>query len=134
MKTTIQYPISNGLPSSDLPISQELANQLFTSEQIAAGERRFTITRGGDYGNVSAVSGLTISKSADRSKLSKYAPEHCMTECTIYGERTLSRVNQAGYEMQGYVSINGKTRRAFTSSLMFRLPDGTLICCAVLYV
>ena len=134
MKNTIQYPISNGLPSVDLPISQELANQLFTPEQIAAGQRRFTITRGGDYGNVSSVSGLAISRSSDRSKLSKYAPEHCMTECTIYGDRTLSRVSQSGYEMQGYVSIEGKSRRAFTSSLMFRLPDGTLISCAVLYV
>jgi hypothetical protein len=51
---------------------------------------------------------------------------------TIYGIRTLSNVKQGGYELEGYVSINGKKYSAFTSSQLFEI-DGKLIDVAVIH-
>lgn len=46
---------------------------------------------------------------------------------TLYGPRTLSRPQQASYHLEGQVSVGGKKRKAYTSSVMCRLPDGKLL-------
>jgi hypothetical protein len=45
---------------------------------------------------------------------------------TIYGMRTMSRPIQAGYQLEGSVSLGGRKYSAFTSSELFELPDGRL--------
>jgi hypothetical protein len=45
---------------------------------------------------------------------------------TLYGKRTLCRVKESDYKLEGIVSIKGVKRRAYTSSIMFELPDGRL--------
>lgn len=58
----------------------------------------------------------------------KYTNEYYTkcTEVTIYGRRTLSNLSQGGYELNGWVSINGKKYSAFTSSMIVEV-DGKLI-------
>lgn len=46
---------------------------------------------------------------------------------TLYGPRTLSRPQQASYHLEGQVSVGGKKRSAYTSSVICRLPDGKLL-------
>jgi hypothetical protein len=52
---------------------------------------------------------------------------------TIYGMRTLTDLQQLGYELEGRVCVNGKRVRAFTSTLMIELPNKRLINVAIIY-
>ena len=52
----------------------------------------------------------------------------------VYGTRTLSRCHEAGYVIEGRVSIGGKQYRAFTSSALFERTDGSLVNVGILYV
>ena len=45
---------------------------------------------------------------------------------TLYGKRTLCRVKEGSYNLEGIVSINGKKKSGYSSSVMFQLPDGQL--------
>lgn len=132
---TLPFPICHrGLPDPALPLTDEFASQLFTPDEIAKGEKRFEIKTRGTWGVVSSVHALAVEYSSDRTLLSKYAPDYCQTHAAIYGIRALSKAKQIGYELEGRVSIGGKSRRAFTSSMIFRLSDGRLLNCAILYV
>jgi hypothetical protein len=53
---------------------------------------------------------------------------------TLYGKRTLCRVKESDYKLEGIVSIKGVKRRAYTSSIMFELPDGRLYNVATIQV
>ena len=53
---------------------------------------------------------------------------------TIYGVRTLLNCRESGYAHEGYVSVNGRKRRAFTSSELMQRPEGKLCSVAVLHV
>lgn len=132
---TLPFPISpRGLPDSALPLPDETASQLFTPDEVAKGEKRCEIETRGPWGIVSSVRALAVEYSADRALLSKYAPDYCQTHATLYGVRALSKAKQSGHALEGRVSIDGKSRRAFTSSMLFRLSDGRLLDCAILYV
>jgi len=52
---------------------------------------------------------------------------------TAYGMRTLSKVRQSGHQLEGRVSVGGKSVRGFTSSQLFELPTGKLIEVATIY-
>jgi hypothetical protein len=52
----------------------------------------------------------------------------------IYGVRKSSRVRQSGYDLEGYVSIGGKQRSCFTSSVLFEREDGSLVSVACWYL
>lgn len=52
----------------------------------------------------------------------------------IYGMRTMTRCRECGYDQEGRVKVGGKWVRAFTSSKLFRRPDGSLVDVAVLVV
>lgn len=52
---------------------------------------------------------------------------------TVYGDRSMSNPREAGYHMEGRVSIGGKKISAFTSSQMFTYK-GKLIDMAIFYL
>lgn len=133
-KHTLAYPINNGLPDSALLLPDDIANQLFTPDEMANGEKRCEVKTLGPWQIVQSVKALAIEYTSDRSLLSKYTPDYCNTHATLYGFRTLANAKQSGHDLEGRVSIEGKSRRAFTSSVMFRLSNGRLIDCACLYV
>lgn len=55
------------------------------------------------------------------------------SERNIYGIRTLTNVQQSGYEIEGRVSVNGKRVRGFSSSMLFYTPSGKLVDVAIIY-
>ena len=52
---------------------------------------------------------------------------------TVYGMRILISPRESGYALQGFVSVNGRKVRGFTSSQLFELPDGKLVTVATIH-
>jgi hypothetical protein len=46
---------------------------------------------------------------------------------TLYGKRTLSKLKESGYRLEGRLSLGGQKVTGFTSSQLFKLPDGRLL-------
>lgn len=134
MKTHRTPPLVLPNTSAALPVSFEQARQFLGEEAIASGERRLAIQTAGPWSIICACKGLAVTAEwvphpsfpgTDRKEVKSY---------TLHGERALCRATPSGYALEGEVSIEGKKWRAFTSSLLFRLPDGKLVNCAVLHV
>lgn len=89
---------------------------------ISEGERRGEIKTRGPWSIISSYRSLCITSTWKDVGYSKYVDEY-----TIYGDRQLSNPRQSGYDLEGYVSVEGKKLSAFTSSILFELPDGILI-------
>lgn len=100
-------------------ISLELAKKLFGD--ITKDEQRLEIETRGPWSIISSCKGLTIWQ------------DFTTNEIEIYGYRTLSRPRNSGYELEGYVSIAGEKRSAFTSSHLFELENGHLIDVGILF-
>lgn len=103
----------------------------FPMEIGADGDAHFEMEQRGAWGQISKITGLAISQEF---------PEHRGTErteaesgLTVYGVRTMSNPRESGYEMEGYVSLNGKRYSAFTTSHQFRIK-GELVDVACLHV
>ena len=108
--------ISN--PETAIKLTIEEAKQLGidpTQDQQSGEIKTF-----GPWGIVQSFKALAIS--------AKYTKEYYTkcTELTIYGVRTLSDVKQAGYNLEGRTSIEGRKYSAFSSSQLFEI-DGKLI-------
>jgi hypothetical protein len=111
------------------PISLEDAIRLFGPEAILAGELR------GDSTHRDPWSIITSYKAHAVTATWKPGPagyDYCDTY-TLHGIRTISAPWQSGYNFEGYVSIAGKRRSCFTSSILFKLPDGRYIDVAVIH-
>lgn len=65
--------------------------------------------------------------------LAVWHPHEPNDHLIVYGLRRLQRARQSGYSLEGQVSVEGSTRRAFTTSQMFRV-DGRLVDVAALFV
>ena len=85
----------------------------------AKGERRLDIETRGPWGIVSKITGLAVAKEPNGVR--------------VYGDRSLLKPRESGHDMEGRVSIDGKSYRAFTSSQLF-LHQGKLVDIAILYV
>lgn len=126
----MKNPITVPSPKSTLLVTNEQAIALFGADVVAAAsDVRFEIETRGPWSIVSRVAGLAVEPIAWGGWDGKHA-----TEWRIYGKRSLAKPHSCGYDMEGTVSIAGESRRAFTSSALFELPDGRLINCATLYV
>ena len=99
-------------------ITAEQMNELFTPAELEAGEKRHECATRGPWQIIASVKGLAVDEKTQ----------------TIYGMRTLDSARSMGYDMEGRVKVNGKRVRAFTSSLLFELPDKRLISCGILYL
>jgi hypothetical protein len=87
----------------------------------AKGERRFEIETVGPWSIIRKLRGLAVSKPKDAGGI------------IIHGDRSLVSPKESGYQMEGRVSVGGKSYRAFTASQLFR-HDGKLYDFAILYV
>lgn len=52
---------------------------------------------------------------------------------TAYGLRSLLSPRESGYALHGLVCVAGRKVRGFTSSQLFRLPDGKLVSVAIIH-
>jgi len=86
---------------------------------VSGGESRFEIETRGPWHQVSSVRGLAVT--------------HFDDGVVVHGIRSLLNAHESGYDMEGRVSLGGKTYRAFTSSQLF-LVNRKLVNVAILYV
>lgn len=93
-------------------------------------EVRFDIeTNRGGWQTLRSIKGLAILHTGkDTSHYGEY-----VNEMQIIGIRSLNNPRESGHEQEGHVNANGKRYRAFTSSVLFMRPDGSLCDVAILY-
>ena len=103
----------------DEKLSLEAAKEIFGD--ITKGEQRLDLSFRGPWSIISKCRGLAIRQNFDTG------------ETTIYGYRALSKPRSSGYQLEGWVSIKGVKRSAFTSSHLFELENGHLIDVIVLF-
>lgn len=63
-----------------------------------------------------------------------FSPNHWAETVTLYGVRTMGKLKESGYCLEGRVSVEGRKRRGFTSSQLWELPGGRLIETATIHV
>lgn len=112
MKTAIHIPFSSGASRATREQLQALG---FTESEIKNG-KRFEIKSVGPWQITKSIRGI-VRKGDD-----------------FYPVRTMGGVSQPGTWSEGWLSLNGKKKNAFTSSVIFELEDGHLTECAVLVV
>lgn len=104
----------------DQKLTEEQAKNLF--EDITKDKQSFEIETTEPWGIISKCYGLAMRQNFDTG------------EIIIYGYRTLSKPRQSGYALEGWVSIKGENRSAFTTSHLFELTNGHLIDVGILFV
>jgi hypothetical protein len=111
--------------SGSIPATlEQLAALGVTPAEIEAGEKRFEMETFGVWNAVSSVTAPVM-----RSTWS----ENRRTSAAIFPPRKAYSVKSSGYELEGRISLGGCRFAVFTSSVLFELPDGRLIECAVLH-
>lgn len=110
------------------PISGAFAEWV-KAEANGTGEIRFNYETRGPWGLVSSLRGMAITHPDGRDQWG-----HVKGRVIFHGIRTLSGAKESGYQLEGRVSVAGEKHRAFTSSLLVRLPSGELVSLGVLYV
>jgi hypothetical protein len=122
-----QQTFTMNWPSSVIKLTEEQAKQF--GIDITQDEIRGDLKTHGMWN-------IPVSFKAIAIKAKLEQPEghfsKCFTEKTVYGIRTMTNIRQSGYELEGYVSINGKKHSCFTSSELFEV-NGKLINVAVIH-
>lgn len=111
-----------------IKLTEDQAKLLFTDAEIAAGVQRGNLASVGPWQIARSYQALCTSNTFNRDK---YPVEHGPLH--VYGKRTLTKVRESGYALEGRVSVGGKSYRGFTSSQLFELPDGRLISVATIH-
>jgi len=115
-----------------LPITrQELIEMGITEDQIESGEARGELKTSGPWQIPVSYKALCQSTIYTPKEKQRYSAEQEKT--TVYGLRTMNNIRQSGYEIEGYVSVNGKKCSCFSSSQLFELENGKLIDVAVIH-
>ena len=110
------------------PISMEDAITFLGQDAIDNGEKRGEIKTFGPWNIITSYKALATTATWKEKPGGPYVDEY-----TLHGDRTISQPKQSGYDLEGYVSIDGKKLSCFTSSIMFELPDGKLVNVAVIH-
>lgn len=110
-------------------ISLEDAIKFLGKDAIESGEKRFVTEHYGPWQICTKVIGLAVTATWKDIGISYEVVDNY----TLHGDRSLIKPKQSGYDMEGHVSIDGIKHSAFTSSILFELPNGKLINVAVLH-
>ena len=106
-----------------IPITLEQARELgITDKDIAAWQKRGEMKTVGMWHIPVSYKAIVMHKDFDTRHVQ------------VWSDRTMFNVTQGGYELEGWVSLGGKKYTCFTSSIMFELPDKTLVDCACIFV
>jgi hypothetical protein len=109
-------------------LTLEQAQLLFTDQEIAQGKQQGALNTVGEWQLPVSYVALCCSNTFNRDTFPvEHGPLH------VFGKRTLSKVKQSGYQLEGRVKVNGTERRGFTSSQLFELPGGRLIDAAIIH-
>ena len=119
MKRT-KIEISN--PGYSIVLTSEQFEQL--GIDTSQDEIRLDVKTFGCWQIPVSVTGLCVECFWEK-KPEDYRPH--VAKIIIHGQRTMSKVSQGGYELDGIVSVDGVKRRCYTSSMIFETETGHLI-------
>ena len=124
-----QFTMVYEFPPVVLPITiDELKQWGIDQSDIDKGEFRGELKTIGPWNIPVSYRALAMANDYDNKSMFTQ-----ILKTTVYGIRIMGNCRQSGYELEGYVSINGKKYSAFTSSQLFELPDGKLIDVATIH-
>lgn len=129
MKTTIsrQWPDSAWtLDEPEHPIWREMD----LSQHAISGELKTRMP----WGMIESYRALAVRQEKDSVDTVHYASSPYRTRATVFGMRRLSHPRESGYCLEGSVSVDGESHRAFTSSMLVYTEDKHLVDVAILYV
>lgn len=116
-------------PAGSIPATLEQLRALgLTNSDIEAGEKRLESKHVGPWQICTSLRGIVERAEFDPNSISSR-----QKWVEFYSPRTMSAPKESGYQMEGRISLGGKKRSAFTSSILFELPDGKLINCGVIF-
>ena len=107
-------------PGSSIILTKEQADSI--GIDLNADSHRLELTTVGPWGVAWKCKGICITTEFIKSDWGRIEK----TSITFHGDRTLTNVRQAGYYLEGYVSIKGKKYSACTHSELIEV-DGKLI-------
>jgi len=115
-----------------LPISKrELIDMGISEKDIDKGESRGKFKTIPPWGIPVTYRAMVMSRVYTPKEKQRYIAE---TETvTMYGIRTMGKISQSGYEIEGWLSLNGKKTRGFSSSQLFELENGKLVDIAIIH-
>lgn len=115
-----------------LPITKkELLDIGITEAQIAAGEMRGEMKTIGPWQIPVSYKAICMSREYTPKEKQRHTAE--TENVTLYGFRTMNKIHQSGYEIEGWISINGKKVSCFSASQLFELETGELIDIAIIH-
>jgi hypothetical protein len=124
-----QFPFETGRGIGARPITAEQAAAILTAAEIEAGEKRGELKTAGPWQIPVSYKALAVSQDFSGEGWERYG-----RPWKVYGPRVLSNVRQGGHELEGRVSIGGKSYRGFTSSGLVELPGRRLVSVGVIHV
>lgn len=124
MKTATKHTATRTWPETAWTTDME-----FSPKVISAGEMRGHMETRDPWQSISKYEAIAMEHIAsDETHFSHYPDK-----AVLHGVRSLLNPRESGHVLEGTVSIDGKKRRAFTSSALF-LVNGKLVDVAILYV
>ncbi len=111
-----------------IKLTEAQARLLFTDTDIEKGEQRGETKSIGPWQIPVTYQALCTSNIFYRDT---YPVEHGPLH--VYGKRVLFDLKASGYQLEGRVKVNGVSRRGFTSTQLFELPNGKLIDAAIIH-
>lgn len=116
----IENPPAGAIPATE----EELRALGFSQAEIKAGEKRFEHL---PFRRFRAIVERVEWVDDQHGMMTRKA------WVEFYPVRTLADTRENGYAMDGRVSLGGRKHSAFTSDVLFELPNGRLISAAVVF-
>ncbi len=114
-------------PESAIELTEDEAKQLGIDPNLE--EQHGDLKTVGMWSIPVSYKAIAVSSIWDKEQLPLLSTRK---ETTIYGVRTMTKVRQSGYCLEGWVSIGGKKYSAFTSSQLFKV-NGKLLDVATIH-
>jgi hypothetical protein len=123
---TWEKPVPVALPITHKELS------LLGVRNPGTGEIRGALRTSGPWRIPVSYRALAMSTVYTPDEQRRYSAEQEKT--VALGMRTMSNCKESGYALEGRTSIAGKKYRSFTSSQLFKFPDGKLVDIAIIFV
>lgn len=123
----VEITIKN--PGVAVVLTKEQAESL--GIDTTADKHLLEITTAGPWNTLRKCRGICIVKEFKKDSYGRTET----SSITFYGKRSLSKIAQGGYELNGYVCVGGKAYSAYSSSVMIevngKLIDVQVLCARV---
>jgi len=116
--------IIDKLNGGSVVLTQEEADYLFTAEQQQEDEIHFEQL---DSWRLSGICESCVWDQIDGTTIKAKDTMY------IWKKRTMFNAKPCGFALDGYVSVKGKKRTCFTTSILFELPNGHLLDVGAIY-